>query len=216
MTPPPSTPKKPRRVLPKIIGHTSPTPRSAGTPARTSLRTLAPAVARPCVRPPTGAPGMRGFPRARTTCPSQPRGGRASQVNHTGQASQASQAIALREQAEAKAEAALDAAQAPTKRKRKPKPGPARPAVTGRPSTPDEPPLTHAPAAARLADPPLRTAIARIDKPPVAHRSRRRVELSPCPGSRSGEPTVRPRPSRILAELADATAALADEATTAD
>ena len=77
MTPPPSTPKKTRRVQPKIIGHTSPTPRISGTTARTSLRSLGGTLtaassnhrpnATPGVRTPVGAPGMHGFPRARVT-----------------------------------------------------------------------------------------------------------------------------------------------------
>ena len=218
MTPPPSTPKKTRRFTPKIIGHTSPTPRACGTGARNSLRTLAPSAARPSVRPPTGAPGMRGFPRARIhTADRDSRGQcRSTAVSVT---------LALREEAEAAA--ALTAIVAPVTtagRRRARKPGPTRTAVIGRPTTPDEQPLAHAPAVHR-PDEPLRTTVARSEKPPlaapasqaqVAHqaRGRRRIEPGASPGTaRTGEPSARPRPSRVLAELH---AALADEAAAAE
>ncbi len=230
MTPPPSTPKKTRRFTPKIIGHTSPTPRACGTGARNSLRTLAPAAARPSVRPPTGAPGMRGFPRARTSAADRDSRGncRSTAVSVT---------LALREQAEAEAALAVTTTTAPITpgRRRARKPGPARTAVIGRPTTPDELPLAHAPAASRPDDPPLRTTFARSEKPPLAapasqaqvsqgaqaahlaqasHRSRRRIEPGASPGAaRNGEPATRPRPSRVLAELH---AALADEAAAAE
>ncbi len=214
MTPPPSTPKKTRRITPKIIGHTSPTPRASGTGARSSLRTLAPASHHtiPSVRPPTGAPGMRCFPRARTSGPTDARSGRGTAVSVT---------LALREQAEAAAATAGTAATmdttgtsaTPTRRRTR-KPAPARTAVVGRPTTPDERPLDHAPAVGRPIEPPLRTTVARSEKAPVAHRSsRRRVELGAPLTSRAGEPSARPRPSRVLAELH---AALADEAAAAE
>lgn len=206
MTPPPSTPKKTRRIQPKIVGHTSPTPRATGTAARNSLRTLAPTSARPAVRPPVGAPGMRGFPRAR------PHTGNP----HAGVA--VSVAKALREQAAAAPEPTL--LDETPKPRRSRKPGPARPSVRGRPTTPDEQPLTHAPAAERSGD--LRSGLGtapgagacsgvpRAQAESVAlaaHRpARRRTELWARDASR-------PRPSRVLAELH---AALADEAAAAE
>lgn len=214
MTPPPSTPKKPpksRRIQPKIVGHTSPTPRAAGTAARNSLRTLAPTSARPAVRPPVGAPGMRGFPRARHHA-----GDRHCHNPHAGVA--VSVAKALREQAAAAPEPTLLDDTSTPKPRRSRKPGPARPSVRGRPTTPDEQPLTHAPAAERSEN--LRTSLgaslgaapgvprAQADSAALAaHRpARRRTELWARDASR-------PRPSRVLAELH---AALADEAAAAE
>ena len=219
MTPPPSTPKKTRRFTPKIIGHTSPTPRACGTGARNSLRTLAPSAARPSVRPPTGAPGMRGFPRARIHA-----GDRDSHGRGSCRSTAVSVTLALRELAEAAATAIVAPATTAGRRRAR-KPGPARTAVVGRPTTPDEQPLAHAPAASRPDDPPLRATVARSEKPPpaapasqaqVAHQSRgrRRIEPGAAPGTaRTGEPSARPRPSRVLAELH---AALADEAAAAE
>lgn len=229
MTPPPSTPKKTRRVQPKIIGHTSPTPRVSGTTARSSLRalagTLSSANSRPAVRPPVGAPGMHGFPRARTLArDSQPQGALAVSV-----------ARALRDQAEAEAAAAIaaaaeiaaamtaapepaliDANKSKARRTRNADPvraPAARPTVRGRPTTPDEQPLTHAPAAERPTEPPLRTTLARpqaeaaIACAQASHRPvRRRTEIW------ARDPS-RPRPSRVLAEL---NAALADDAAAAE
>lgn len=202
MTPPPSTPKKSRRIQPKIVGHTAPTPRAIGTTARASLRSLVPASSRPSVRPPAGAPGMRGFPRARASA-GDPHAGVAVSVTR-----------ALAEQAEQAAEAARTAPTPellPGKPRRARKPGPARPTVRGRPTVPDrdeDRPLTHAPSAGRPDEPPLRTTLAR-EVTPAPHRgpARRRIE---APGLR--EPS-RPRPSRVLAELH---AALADEAAAAE
>lgn len=213
MTPPPSTPKKTRRVTPKIIGHTSPTPRVRGTTARSSLRALAGTLTRdntrPAVRPPVGAPGMRGFPRARSN----------ARDSQTHGAAAVSVARALREQAEAAAaEAAATTAPEPTlidgakpKRRRGRAAEPARPAVRGRPSSPDEQPLRHAPAAGRPSEPPLRTTLARPQAEATAsqatHRcGRRRTDVW------ARDPS-RPRPSRVLAEL---NAALADEAAAAE
>jgi hypothetical protein len=219
MTPPPSTPKKTRRVQPKIIGHTSPTPRVSGTNARSSLRivsgppagTIAASNTRPAVRPPVGAPGMHGFPRARIGA-RDPQGGRAVSVTR-----------ALRDQAEAAAaEAAssaapqpvlIDATKSKPRRTRATDPNrpadPARPSVRGRPTTPDEQPLSHAPAAERPTEPPLRTTLARphIDATQAVPRPvRRRTEVW------ARDPS-RPRPSRLLAEL---NAALADELAAAE
>lgn len=216
--PPPSTPKKTpkqsRRIQPKIVGHTSPTPRAAGTAARNSLRTLAPTSARPAVRPPVGAPGMRGFPRARHHA-ADPHAGVAVSV-----------AKALREQAAAAPKPTLLDDTSTPKPRRSRKPGPARPSVRGRPTTPDEQPLTHAPAAERSES--LRASLgtspgtspgagtsagpgaprAQADSVALAaHRpARRRTELWARDASR-------PRPSRVLAEL---NAALADEAAAAE
>ncbi|MBK7826191.1 hypothetical protein [Nannocystis sp.] len=208
MTPPPSTPKRPRRTPPKIIGHTAPTPRVVGTTARSSLRSLAPTVARPGVRTPTGAPGMLGFPRARTTALTADR--------HVGPAVSVRKALSEQALADQVADQVADQASAsPTPElldpsrpspgpRRKHKPGPARPTVRGRPTTPDEQPLAHAPAAGRPEEPPLRTTLARPQAPgaardgePAAHRAARR---------RTGHETrvaapLRPRPSRVLAEL---------------
>ncbi len=150
---------------------------------------------------------MRGFPRARitstTTGDRDTRGGAALSVT-----------LALREQAEAATTTSQRAPEVAASRARPRKGAPARPSVVGRPSTPDESPLAHAPAAGRLDEPPLRTTLARCDKTPIAHRSnRRRVELGAPAGSRVSDPTARPRPSRVLAELH---AALADEAAAAE
>lgn len=182
---------------------------------------------RPSLRaPPTGAPGMRGFPRARITAGDRDsRGSRSTAVSVT---------LALREQAEAEAAATVSASTPSTAtspgRRRARKPGPARPAVVGRPTTPDESPLAHAPAASRPGEPPLRTTVGR-EKTPVslalaplaplapaashAPRTRRRIEPTSigATSSRTGDPTARPRPSRVLAELH---AALADEAAAAE
>jgi hypothetical protein len=243
MTPPPSTPKKTRRVQPKIIGHTSPTPRVSGTTARTSLRnlggTLTAATTRPTIRPPVGAPGMHGFPRARIS----------ARDTHSGLA--VSVARALHEQAalaaavaaeQAAAEAAaketvtaapeavlIDANKSRARRTRATDPkAPARPSVRGRPTTPDEAPLSHAPAAERLADrlaePNLRTtAIARPQvegnpAQPATLATASATALAPHrPARRLTDVWVRdpsrPRPSRLLAEL---NAALADEAAAAE
>lgn len=227
MTPPPSTPKKTRRVQPKIVGHTSPTPRVSGTTARSSLRnlggTLTAATHRPAVRTPVGAPGMHGFPRARVT----------ARDNHSGlavsvaralqdQAAQAAEAAAAEAAANATVTAApepvlIDATRSRARRGRKADPkAPARPKVQGRPTTPDEAPLRHAPAAERLAEPPLRTtALARPQAEgstastalPATHRPARRLT-----DVWTRDPS-RPRPSRLLAEL---NAALADEAAAAE
>jgi hypothetical protein len=153
MTPPPSTPKRPRKAPPKIIGHTAPTPRVAGTTARSSLSSLAPTHHRPSVRTPTGAPGMRDFPR---NFP-RPR----DEARHAGAA--VSVRKALNEQAELAKQAApapelLD----PAKPRRNRKPAPARPTVRGRPSAPDEQPLTHAPRCGS----PRRAAAAHDPRPP--------------------------------------------------
>lgn len=220
MTPPPSTPKRPRKAPPKIIGHTAPTPRVAGTTARSSLRSLAPTVARPGVRTPTGAPGMRGFPRARTTALTADRhvglavsvrkalselavaDRSAHQLAHQ-LADQMADPVADQTSASPTPELLDPARPSPTKPRRNRKPGPARPAVRGRPTTPDEQPLAHAPAAGRPEEPPLRTTLARPQAPgaardgePAAHRTARR---------RTGHETrvapLRPRPSRVLAEL---------------
>ena len=213
MTPPPSTPKKSRRIQPKIIGHTASTVRAIGSTARASLRELVPAHPRPSVRPPAGAPGMRGFPRARNNAPGGPGAG----DPHAGVA--VSVTRALREQAETAAKTAPRPELLPAtgKPRRARKPGPARPSVRGRPTVPDgaeDQPLTHAPGAGRPGEPPLRTGLARLqpEKTPAPHRGRRR---SDAPGARPGgvEPCTRPRPSRVLAELH---AALADEAAAAE
>jgi hypothetical protein len=188
----PRSPKKPRRIQPKIVGHTAATPRLAGAGARSSLRALAPASSRPAVRPPVGAPGMRGFPRARVQSPA--RGG-------------SSVARAAREQAAREVEAAAAPAPELLEDRRPPRrrPGPARPAVTGRPTTPDEAPLDHAPAAERPEPPPLDlTPRAPVQLRPSTVRSR--PDLWPR------EPS-RPRPSRMLAEMH---AELADEAAAAE
>lgn len=204
MTPPPSTPKKTRRVTPKIIGHTSSTPRVRGTTARCSLgalaATLARANTRPAVRPPVGAPGMRGFPRARSSA--------RDCLPHSGAA--VSVARALRDQAEAAAKAETAAAHKPRSRRGRAA-EPARPTVRARPTGPDEQLLQHAPAASRPSEPPLRTTLARPQAEAAAsqatHRSgRRRTEVW------ARDPS-RPRPSRVLAELH---AALADEAAAAE
>lgn len=213
MTPPPSTPKRPRRTPPKIVGHTAPTPRVMGTTARSSLRSLAPTPTnhRPTVRttasPPPGAPGMRSFPRARITT---------GDLRHAGAA--VSVRKALNEQAEASNQAAQNLAPKPelldpTKPARPPgrarKPGPARPSVRGRPTTPDEAPLAHAPAANRPDEPPLRTTLARTHGDPAPHRATRRRTGNDA----TTRVTERPRPSRVLAELH---AALADDAAAAE
>lgn len=193
----PSSPRKPRRIQPKIVGHTAPTPRAPA--ARGSLRAITPVHRAPAVRPPVGAPGMRDFPRARVRT--------ASRAGN-------SVARALREQAEAAAQTITAAPQdlidtpktPPRKPTRSQRNAPARPAVTGRPTTPDEAPMNHAPAADRPAVPPLRTTQAR---PEVTHRAAqaRRLEL------RQREEPSRPRPSRVLAEMH---AALAEAAATAE
>lgn len=214
MTPPPSTPKKSRRIPPKIIGHTASTPRASGTTARSSLRALALPGTGPArvttARASAGAPGMRGFPRSRSNASAGPPAGVAVSVT-----------LALREQAESAREAALQAAPEPellgdTRPRRTRKPGPARPSVRGRPTVPDaadQRPLTHAPAAGRPDEPPLRTTLARPhgEKATTPHRTGwRRAEA----GARTGiEPCARPRPSRVLAELH---AALADDAAAAE
>lgn len=158
---------------------------------------------------------MRGFPRQRNlSSAGDPHAGVAVSVTR-----------ALREQAEQAARAApqpeLLPADAKTRRPRKP--GPARPSVRGRPTVPDaaeDSPLTHAPAAGRPDEPPLRSALARpqAEKTPChpPHRAgRRRADRIDAPGARPGgaEPCARPRPSRVLAELH---AALADEAAAAE
>ncbi len=206
MNPPPSTPKRPRRVQPKIIGHNAPTPRVSGTLARGSLRAIGPASARPSVRPPAGAPGMRNFPRARVVVADR-RGAAAVSVGK-----------ALREQAEAElvVRSAPEPELLPARPRRAHKPGPARPSVRGRPTVPEageEQPLKHAPAAGPAAirpqDPPLRTAVVGPrGETPAPHRTRRRLELE-----QALRATERPRPSRVLAELH---AALADEAASAE
>ena len=150
---------------------------------------------------------MRGFPRARNHA-GNPHAGVAVSVTK-----------ALREQAAAAPEPTLLDPQREdsTKSRRARKPGPARPTVRGRPTTPDEKPLTHAPAAERPGEPPLRTgttagapqAAARpqTEAASAAHRpARRRTEVF------ARDPS-RPRPSRVLAELH---AALADAATAAE
>lgn len=197
----PSSPKKPRRIQPKIVGHTSPTPRAPA--AHGSLRAITPLHRAPAVRPPVGAPGMRDFPRARVR--TAPRAGN-------------SVARALREQAAAAAaettkQAPIAAAPQeliddPKPRQRKPsartRNAPARPSVTGRPTTPDEAPMSHSPALNRPAMPPLTTQV----RPEANHRAaqaRHRLELRQEPS--------RPRPSRVLAEMH---AALAEEAATAE
>lgn len=187
MTPPPSTPKRPRRTPPKIIGHTAPTPRVMGSIARSSLRSLAPT--------PTA---HRSGVRTSTT----------GDLRHVGAA--VSVRKALIEQAESSKQAApqpelLD----PAKPRRTRKPGPARPSVRGRPTTPDEAPLAHAPAAERPKDPPLRTTLARTHGEPAPHRATRRRTGNDAGTRVSNE---RPRPSRVLAELH----ALADEAAAAE
>ncbi len=199
---PPSTPKRPRKAPPKIIGHTAPTPRVAGTTARSSLSAPAPTHPHPRVRTPTGAPGMRNFPRARVL-------GAEDRGRHAGAA--VSVRKALDEQAELAKQAApkpelLD----PAKPRRDRKPGPARPTVRGRPSTPDEQPLAHAPAAGRPDEPPLRTTLARPHGETAPHRAIRRRTGNDTSARFSLE---RPRPSRVLAELH---AALADEAAAAE
>jgi hypothetical protein len=197
----PSSPKKPRRIQPKIVGHTAPTPRAPA--ACGSLRAITPLTRAPAVRPPVGAPGMRDFPRARTR--TAPRPGN-------------SVARALREQAAGDAAnttsisaAPQELVDAPKPRPRKParnlRNAPARPSVTGRPTTPDEAPMNHAPAVDRPATPPLRTTQARPEATHRAAQARHRLEL----GRR--EETARPRPSRVLAEMH---AALAEEAATAE
>jgi len=165
---------------------------------------------------------MRGFPRARTNAAD-----RDSRGHRNCRSTAVSVTLALREQAEAEAAMTVSAPVAPTTgRRRARKPGPARTTVVGRPTTPDEQPLAHAPAVSRPGEPPLRTTIARSEKPThaapvsatqvsqVPHRSRRRIEPGASPGAtRTGEPATRPRPSRVLAELH---AALADEAAAAE
>lgn len=226
MTPPPSTPKKTRRVQPKIIGHTSPTPRVSGTTARTSLRNLGGTLTaastshRPSVRTPVGAPGMHGFPRARVT----------ARDNNSGLA--VSVARALRDQAEAAAKVTvtaapeavlIDATKSRARRNRATDPkAPARPSVRGRATAPaegEEAPLCHAPAAERLAErlaePPLRTTT--LARPQVEGSPAQTATASHRPARRltdvwARDPS-RPRPSRLLAEL---NAALADEAAAAE
>jgi len=167
---------------------------------------------------------MRGFPRARTNAADRDSRGHRN-------CRSVSVTLALREQAEAEAAMTVSAPVAPTHppttaRRRARKPGPARTTVVGRPTTPDEQPLAHAPAVSRPSEPPLRTTLARSEKPThaapvsatqvsqVPHRSRRRIEPGASPGAkRTGEPATRPRPSRVLAELH---AALADEAAAAE
>lgn len=206
MTPPPrspNAPKKSRRIQPKIVGHTAPSPRgpSVGGLLRASnTSAAAPLVGRtppPAVRTPAGAPGMRGFPRARI---------------HSARAPGNSVARALREQAEAATvQAAPEAELLDAHKPRKPRSkrdlrAPARPSVTGRPTTPDEAPMNHSPAADRPAAP-LRTTQARtLDN---SHRVQTRHRLELWQTGESDAPS-RPRPSRVLAELVAATA---DEAT---
>ena len=204
----PSSPKKPRRIQPKIVGHTAPTPRAPA--ACRSLRAITPVTRAPAVRPPVGAPGMRDFPRARTRT-----------VSRAGN----SVARALREQAARDAAAASTTAttattmtaapqelvDAPKPPPRKPsrnhRNAPARPVVTGRPTTPDEAPMNHAPAADRPALPTLRTTQSRPEATHRAAQARHRLEL------RQREEPSRPRPSSVLAEMH---AAIADEAAIAE
>lgn len=200
----PRSPKKTRRIQPKIVGHTAPSPRAPV--AHGSLRAVTPAPQRPgvrapAVRPPVGAPGMRGFPRGRTQA-ARPAGN--------------SVARALREQAQAApAPELIDGTDNNANKPgpRKPKRDtrrhlPARPSVTGRPTTPDEAPMNHAPAAERPATPPLRTTQAR----PIAE-SVHRAQTRHRPGLWQRDEPSRPRPSRVLAEMH---AALADEAASAE
>lgn len=198
----PSSPKKPRRIQPKIVGHTAPTPRAPA--ARGSLRAITPVTRAPAVRPPVGAPGMRDFPRARVRT-----------VSRAGN----SVARALREQAARDAAATTaprtaapqELVDAPKPPPRKPsrnhRNAPARPVVTGRPTTPDEAPMNHAPAADRPALPTLRTTQTRPEATHRAAQARHRLEL------RQREEPSRPRPSRVLAEMH---AAIADEAAIAE
>jgi hypothetical protein len=189
----PSSPKKTRRIQPKIIGHTAPTPRAPV--ARGSLRAIAPAARAPAIRPPVGAPGMRGFPRARI---------------HTVARAGNSVTRALREQATTSspppptttnAAPTPELIDTPKPRPRKPtanrnRNAPARPSVTGRPTTPDEAPMDHAPATERPSTPPLRTTQARTtESTHRAAQARHRLELW------QREEPSRPRPSRVLAEL---------------
>ena len=99
----------------------------------------------------------------------------------------------------------------PAKPRRNRKPAPARPTVRGRPSAPDEQPLTHAPAAGRPDEPPLRTTLARPHGETAPHRAATRRRTNSDTGARVS--LERPRPSRVLAELH---AALADEAAAAE
>jgi len=202
-TPPqsPSSPKKPRRIQPKIVGHTAPTPRAPA--ACRSLRAITPVTRAPAVRPPVGAPGMRDFPRARVRT-----------VSRAGNSvARALREQAARDQAAAAPTTVLAAPQelvdAPKPPPRKPsrnhRNAPARPAVTGRPTTPDEAPMNHAPAADRPALPTPRTAQTRPDPTHRAAQARHRLELRQEPS--------RPRPSRVLAEMH---AAIADEAAIAE
>lgn len=213
MTPPPSTPKRPRKAPPKIIGHTAPTPRVAGSSARSSLRSLAPTSTtgtsgrslrshRPSAgdRPPPGAPGMRSFPRARVA---------AGADRHAGAAVSVRKALDEQAAAQAKHSAPQPELLDPAKPRRNRKPGPARPTVRGRPTTPDEQPLAHAPAAGRPDEPPLRTTLARTHGEPAPHRATRRRTNDAV----TRTSIERPRPSRVLAELH---AALADEAAAAE
>lgn len=210
MTPPPqsprspNSPKRPRRIQPKIVGHTAPSPRGpsiCGGVRATNTSTAAPTPTRvrpPAVRTPVGAPGMRGFPRARI---------------HAARTPGNSVARALREQAEAHINVAPEAELLDTPKPRKRSTtkrdlrAPARPSVTGRPTTPDEAPMNHSPSADRPTTPPLRTTQARSTDNTHRVQTRHRQDLW-----QRDEPS-RPRPSRVLAELSARPTTIADEAT---
>ncbi len=203
----PSSPKKPRRIQPKIVGHTAPTPRAPA--ACRSLRAITPVTRAPAVRPPVGAPGMRDFPRARTRTVSRAGNSVARALREQAAHDQAAAAAASTSTTSARITAPQELVDAPKPPPRKPsrnhRNAPARPLVTGRPTTPDEAPMNHAPAADRPALPTLRTTQTRPEATHRAAQARHRLELRQEPS--------RPRPSRVLAEMH---AAIADEAAIAE
>lgn len=165
-----------RRCPPKIIGNTA----RAAAPLR-SLGSMA-LRDRPGATAPAGAPGVRNFPRGRV----------AAAPGESHRSIAVARFLARRAAAERAARRAQELAAA-----RKGKGKNKRAAWAGRPGQ-EAPELSHSPAVARPAMPPVREVAARAHDLPVWTADRRGAALR---REHARVQPARPRPSRVLAEI---------------
>lgn len=164
-----------RRSPPKIVGNTARLPE----PLR-SLGTLA-LSARQSAPPPAGRPGVRNFPRARSSAP----------IGEFHRSIAVAKFLARRAAAERARQSAAERARqsaAPTPKRKRPSAPWSRPCQ-------ETPTLERCPAVARPAVPPAQDVGARAHGPAAVRRNAfvRREHARVIP--------ARPRPSRALAEL---------------
>lgn len=165
-----------RRCPPKILGNTARAPQP--------LRSLGGPSHGLGAAPLAGRPGVRNFPRAR----------------HAAPIGECHRSVAVTKYLERRRHEAAKKAEAEPENARGARKG--RKPWRGRPGQ-EGPKLAHSPAVARPATPPLREGATTSDMTPWTAR-RNAARLSAREHARLHP--ARPRPSRVLAELADANA----------